>query len=161
MGSSHDCPWESCAHVPAQHCGCIDLTAQQGPHRLEAHGSLTDMWPYLLPIPSYQSPRLSSFHPDRPPISPASHAKKEQPQCTSMLGEQAAGETRGGWVTSVGQDEDGVCRNAHLQSQLLESVNEVLPQLWIPPWAREQAVRGVGMGGGLHAAPQPPINLQS
>lgn len=45
-----------------------------------------------------------------------------------VLGRQAAGETRASWrLTSVGQDEDGVLRDAHLQSQLLESLDEFLP----------------------------------
>lgn len=49
-------------------------------------------------------------------------------------------------ATSVGQDEDGVFGDAHLQSQLTERLNEVLPQLRTPPWGREWAVSRVGVG---------------
>jgi len=76
---------------------------------------------------------------------------------------QAVGETRVlWWVTSVGQNEDGVCGDAHLQSQLLEIFNEVLSQLRAPPWAMEQAVRWAGVAahqpaelGQLQAGPGP------
>lgn len=65
------------------------------------------------------------------------------------------------WVTSVGQDEDGVCGDAHLYSQLLERFDEVFPQLRAPPWAREQAVSRAGVGEGLHAVSQPPLTRRA